>query len=1258
MLKAISSTGPRHSKVPSVARKIVFSLVGISLVSGSLVTSGPGADASTLSLTSDSFFTLGAGGQTVTQTALAGGDGYEFTLTDNASNRAGAVWYKNRIDMSQDFTINAEINLGSNNSGADGMAFVIQGLSGTQLSSGGGLGYSLIAPAFAVEFDTYYNNYSSPHPSDYGDYNSSTLDHWGMLKKKSPFDASDGVATRTSYHGSGSGDSETGFGVRATRSSDTSVAKVFATQNLEDGQWRKFQIEWTTATQTMVAKFDEDRDGTFQSDETITAANLGLVGDETTVFEDNPVYFGFTAATGGATNQHQVRFKDSSFDVALFEATARTNAAPQFVTAPQNNNVLELASGVQAFNYVLSDDLTTQAQWQIEVSSSAEAKATVTGSINSDTGASVSVTPVANGSSTITATFTDADGSSIQDTFTVLVAEKPAISSNADNSTFFDPTADLSLTISDNSSPASGKNIKLYDSADNLIFTITADSITENSPTSFSVDFPSNLSLNTSYYLQVDAGAFVSDNSALDSVGISDKTTINFKTSKVFQQGLELALDAADTNSYNPSSPGSIWADLTNNNHDLTLKNGPLHVNTGVKSFDFDGTNDYGEFAADNLLNEAEYTKLLWFKPTVGSVNNLFSSAGTNAHSFWADADRGGGDLTCTSTGDKLGAAHEGENDFSTVKSSECLQDGIWQLAAVTFDSDPDSELKGWRLYTNQGLVGTNTSDLTVADTTTPYKTQIAAYGGNNPLDGEIAEVYLFNRALPADEISAIFGASSDNFQFNLDTVTFNPNGGVVDYLNLKESADTGSVALRTPSKQDATFLGWFTEASGGSRVGGAGDSYSPEGDVTLFAQWEDTFTITYAPGTNGSVSPTSESYRASTGALNLPTPSRDDYVFEGWFTAASGGTKIGDAGDGFSPSATSTVHAQWTQASLAGISNDDLTEVVSYTITSNTAIGTTLTVGSSSVNLNVPANAFDPNVVLKMYSVANNNRAESILSSESEFVNSFVVSWLDTDATVPVATSPLTLEIVDGSIEAGAKVYSIVGDQSTVLATAAQDGRVTISFDTDPLIAITNPASAPEENSGGGGAPAPVNNSGGGGGGGASAPVTTTVADLKPALDEDQAIEVDEGTEQTVSLTGTNLDLIESVKHGDTELTFEVSESAEQITLTIPASLAGEMSIEFFFGEEKLEHAVIVSEVIDPSIVNAGSFKGLVVIYAKNYAGKRLSAQVGEDWVIVDALGGNFVRTIEPVRWIGYELAVRIFIDRKLVRTVNLVTR
>ena len=72
---------------------------------------------------------------------------------------------------------------------------------------------------------------------------------------------------------------------------------------------------------------------------------------------------------------------------------------------------------------------------------------------------------------------------------------------------------------------------------------------------------------------------------------------------------------------------------------------------------------------------------------------------------------------------------------------------------------------------------------------------------------------------------------------------------------------------------------------------------------------------------------------------------------------------------------------------------------------------------------------------------------------------------------------------------------------------------------------------------------------------------------------------------------------------------------------------------------------------------VNAGSFKGYVAIYAKGHMGKRLSAKVGKDWVVVPALASNFVRVVEYTG-AGYTINVRIYIDRVLVDTIVVTTK
>ena len=49
-----------------------------------------------------------------------------FELTPNSGNKLGSVWNKNKIDLNNSFVLDFDVYLGSNNGGADGIAFGLQ----------------------------------------------------------------------------------------------------------------------------------------------------------------------------------------------------------------------------------------------------------------------------------------------------------------------------------------------------------------------------------------------------------------------------------------------------------------------------------------------------------------------------------------------------------------------------------------------------------------------------------------------------------------------------------------------------------------------------------------------------------------------------------------------------------------------------------------------------------------------------------------------------------------------------------------------------------------------------------------------------------------------------------------------------------------------------------------------------------------------------------------------------------------------------
>jgi hypothetical protein len=115
----------------------------------------------------------------------------------------------------------------------------------------------------------------------------------------------------------------------------------------------------------------------------------------------------------------------------------------------------------------------------------------------------------------------------------------------------------------------------------------------------------------------------------------------------------------------------------------------------------------------------------------------------------------------------------------------------------------------------------------------------------------------------------------------------------------------------------------------------------------------------------------------------------------------------------------------------------------------------------------------------------------------------------------------------------------------------------------------------------------------------------------------------------------------------GLTEITTDVVGTAHDET-----SFANSVEVNIFVGDAPQSST---------QKVNAGSFKGYVAVYARGYEGQRLSAKIGNDWVIVDPIVNNESANLARVTdftGAGVDIAVRIYIDRVLIDTINLTTK
>jgi len=180
---------------------------------------------------------------------------YRLTTASNAQN--GSVWNVNLFDLSTPFDFTFDVFLGCSDGGADGVAFVLQPLSTNAGSAGGGLGYAGINPSVAVEMDTYQNG---GEPS---------FDHIGIQAN--------------------------GSVVHSGANSLAGPVPISSTSaNVEDCGWHLLNVTWNPVTMVLAAYFDG-------------VLRLSYTGDIiNNIFGGNPnVYWGLTAATGGANNLQQ-----------------------------------------------------------------------------------------------------------------------------------------------------------------------------------------------------------------------------------------------------------------------------------------------------------------------------------------------------------------------------------------------------------------------------------------------------------------------------------------------------------------------------------------------------------------------------------------------------------------------------------------------------------------------------------------------------------------------------------------------------------------------------------------------------------------------------------------------------------------------------------------------------------------------------------------------------------------------------------------
>jgi hypothetical protein len=212
----------------------------------------------------------------------------------------------------------------------------------------------------------------------------------------------------------------------------------------------------------------------------------------------------------------------------------------------------------------------------------------------------------------------------------------------------------------------------------------------------------------------------------------------------IVTDGLVLYLDAANPKSY--PGTGTGWFDLTRSNITGTFVNGPTFNSSNQGNIIFDGTDD---IINTTYVSSSVFTWSAWFKTDVVSsgYKNIISIPSPNYMLMLLDASTA--NLGFWSS-DALGG---------TNLSTPTISINTWYNAV--FVREGNSVTGGYKAYVNAVLYGN-------ANTGTWSSSSILSLGGRTDvsqfLDGNIAQVSIYNRVLSAAEILQNFNAMRGRF--------------------------------------------------------------------------------------------------------------------------------------------------------------------------------------------------------------------------------------------------------------------------------------------------------------------------------------------------------------------------------------------------------------------------------------------------------------------------------------------------------------
>lgn len=136
---------------------------------------------------------------------------------------------------------------------------------------------------------------------------------------------------------------------------------------------------------------------------------------------------------------------------------------------------------------------------------------------------------------------------------------------------------------------------------------------------------------------------------------------------------------------------------------------------------------------------------------------------------------------------------------------------------------------------------------------------------------------------------------------------------------------------------------------------------------------------------------------------------------------------------------------------------SSDFGAPISWTIERGAAPSVVEPIGGAKVTVTVPTGALPDGTTVSLYPVRRTSRIATSLPAGKSYLVAFALSWEESNGSVPAASKPISITIVDPRIVTGDAIYEVTSTGDRLVGNANVAGKLTLTFRYDPALLVTS---------------------------------------------------------------------------------------------------------------------------------------------------------------------------------------------------------